>query len=697
MFPKKIYNEKDSLLTKRDLINDFKNIGIKKGMTLLVHSSLRNIGVVCGGPSVVIEALIETVTYNGNIIMPTHSGDNSNPEEWENPPVPNNWIKIIKENMPPYIPEITPTRGMGAIVECFRNYPGVVRSNHPVLSFAAWGKDKYLIIDNHKLDCSLGIESPLQKVYHLGGYVLLLGVDYINNTSFHLSEYLSKTRDIIDYECSLLESGKRIWKKFQDIELLSDEFGNIGKDFEKENEVYNGKIGNANSKLFLQRDCVDFATKWLINNKNKKSKNLRIEDFIDNYSKAYPFSGNVLISKNNTIIFNNSYGNSDIENDLENTSKTKFKIASLTKIFTSLAILKLKEKRKIDLNDKIYDFFNFEIDKKISINDLLNHTSGLKNYSDFIDDDLLTLRLSENDLLSSVLGEKLNFLPGENFEYSNTNYYLLGKIIEKITDLTYEEFVKKYILNPLNLKDTGFFHSENILNFISKGYSFDGNKIINSKNINPENFYAAGGMYSTTNDLYNLYLSLTNYKIINKNTFDLILKPPDLYDKNSKKFYNLGFMVEKIDDEIKLSHNGDLCGFQSQFEFYLKNKIFILILSNYGFLNLWNITNNLYKILAKDSYLDFKKKKRNKNIINSYEEYQGKYISKNNKYFMIFKSEKNNDIYRYYIKLNNYYYTEIYPIKNYVFQNSLIDETYYLYFENNTYYINDFKKINSHF
>lgn len=256
------------LNTRESLRDDLIKLGIKKGMVLTVHSSLSSIGWVCGGPVTVIQALMDAVTKEGTIVMPAHSGNYSDPSKWENPPVPKEWIDKIKETMPAYEKDITPTCGLGVIPETFRKFPNVHRSSHPTMSFCAWGKYAQEITENHSNDYSLGDNSPLARAYDFDGYVLLLGVSYGNNTSFHLSEYRAKGAKNEKSGAPILINGSRVWQEFDDIELDSDVFEEMGRDFEKLSNISIGRIGAAESKLFEQKSAVDFGMKW-INNKRE--------------------------------------------------------------------------------------------------------------------------------------------------------------------------------------------------------------------------------------------------------------------------------------------------------------------------------------------------------------------------------------------------------------------------------------------
>ncbi|TET50865.1 MAG: AAC(3) family N-acetyltransferase, partial [Actinomycetota bacterium] len=130
MSEKEVIKKSSRPQTVETLVRDLKNIGVREGMVLLVHSSLSSIGWTSGGAVAVILALEEVLGGEGTLIMPACSGDLSDPAKWENPPVPKDWCKTIRETMPAFDPELTPTRGVGTIPEVFRKQKGGLRSNH---------------------------------------------------------------------------------------------------------------------------------------------------------------------------------------------------------------------------------------------------------------------------------------------------------------------------------------------------------------------------------------------------------------------------------------------------------------------------------------------------------------------------------------------------------------------------------------
>lgn len=255
--------------TITSLKRDFKTLGVEYGSIIILHSSLSKIGWTVGGPVSVIKALMQVLTSEGTLVMPTFTSDNSDPSRWENPPVPKSWWNTIRKEMPAFKPKITPTRVMGVIAEIFRNWSNVLRSNHPISSFAAWGKYAKFITENHKLTADLGEDSPISRLYDLDGQILLLGVTHENNSSLHLAEYRSDFpgKKFISNGCAMTVNTQRQWVEWEGLDHNSDDFKQFGKDFESKINYSPGKIGLAEARLISLRAIVDFGIDWLKKNR----------------------------------------------------------------------------------------------------------------------------------------------------------------------------------------------------------------------------------------------------------------------------------------------------------------------------------------------------------------------------------------------------------------------------------------------
>ncbi|OLP65669.1 SPBc2 prophage-derived aminoglycoside N(3')-acetyltransferase-like protein YokD [Bacillus pumilus] len=261
---RKLIQNQAEPITKDRIKEDLVQLGVKEGMVLCVHSSLSSIGWVNGGAVAVIQALMDTITEEGTLIMPAQTLELSDPADWIDPPVPQSWWKSIKETMPAYDPAYTTPTAMGRVAETFWKYPGVSRSSHPNFSFLAWGKRKHDILKNHSLSYGLGEESPLGRMYDLDAQVLLIGTSFESHTSFHLAEYRIAQQDLMTRGAPILEKGWKVWKEYQDIITREELFDQIGLDFlHSEYTHHHGQVGLANTYLLSMRESVDFAERWL--------------------------------------------------------------------------------------------------------------------------------------------------------------------------------------------------------------------------------------------------------------------------------------------------------------------------------------------------------------------------------------------------------------------------------------------------
>ncbi|RCH69755.1 aminoglycoside N(3)-acetyltransferase [Streptomyces sp. SDr-06] len=252
------------LCTRDSLAADLRALGVRPGETLLVHSSLKSLGWVCGGPVTVVRALLDALGETGTLVVPTHSGDNSDPSHWRRPPVPEEWWEAIRATTPAYDPLITPSRGVGVIPETARTWPGALRSAHPQTSFAAIGPAAARVTGGHALDCLLGERSPLARLEEAGARVLLLGAGYDSCTSFHLAEY-RVPGPVAEFSFAATTGRGRRWLTVRDRSLTSDRFDELGADFERDRagDVARAAVGAATARLFPVREAVAYAQRWL--------------------------------------------------------------------------------------------------------------------------------------------------------------------------------------------------------------------------------------------------------------------------------------------------------------------------------------------------------------------------------------------------------------------------------------------------
>ncbi|MBZ0299786.1 MAG: AAC(3) family N-acetyltransferase [Anaerolineae bacterium] len=254
-------------LTTEDLIDGFRQAGLFAGQTVIVHTSMKAFGCyLIGGEQAVVDALMAALTPQGTLVMPTHSADNSDPSTWRKPPLPPEQWDLIRQHMPPYRPESTPTNRMGRINECFRSYPGVLRSAHPAFSLAAWGQHAAFVSANQALDNSVAEQSPIGRIYDLDGWVCLMGVGHDHNTSLHLADYRARwLGKMPEYNGSAMwVDGKRQWVTYYDESVVAEDFEMLGSDFEAETDAVKiTMVGAAVLRVMRQRVLVDYAVRWM--------------------------------------------------------------------------------------------------------------------------------------------------------------------------------------------------------------------------------------------------------------------------------------------------------------------------------------------------------------------------------------------------------------------------------------------------
>ena len=247
------------LILKEDILAAFRELGIRQGMTVMTHTSLSSLGYVCGGAQTVIEALLETVTREGTIVMPTQSWKNLDPDVGVHSEISEADWQRLRDHWPAYDKRLTPTQTMGTVAEMFRQWPGTLRSDHPARSVAANGRHARRLTKSHDLQNIFGDGSPIGRLYNLDAYVLLIGVGYDKNTSLHLADaranYPGKHNSL--EHSAVYESGKRVWKAYETLYVDGHDFVQIGEAFEQTHTVRKVTLGNATLRLMRQRELVD--------------------------------------------------------------------------------------------------------------------------------------------------------------------------------------------------------------------------------------------------------------------------------------------------------------------------------------------------------------------------------------------------------------------------------------------------------
>ena len=254
-----VYETYDSLKEKLAMA------GVGKGQHILFHTSLKSIGYIVGGAETVIRVLMDLVGEEGTLMAPSQTWKNLDPRigvHWE---VPEEYWDLIRREWPPYDKRITPSVGMGATAEMLRTWPGSERSDHPARSFVANGKLAKHLTENHDISNIFGVGSPLDKLYHAGGYVLLIAVGYDKSTSLHLAEALADyppKRTVVESSAVIID-GARQWISYETLEVDDSDFVQIGEDFEKSISISKIQVGNGWIRFMKQKELVDFAKVWM--------------------------------------------------------------------------------------------------------------------------------------------------------------------------------------------------------------------------------------------------------------------------------------------------------------------------------------------------------------------------------------------------------------------------------------------------
>ena len=337
----------------------------------------------------------------------------------------------------------------------------------------------------------------------------------------------------------------------------------------------------------------------------------QIDHLISKYVEYGKFNGSVLVSNQGKVIYKKGFGMANMEWDIPNNPNTKHRLGSITKQFTAMLILQLAAYGKLDLQAPITtylpDYPKVNGDK-ITTHHLLTHTSGIPNYtafSGFFKDESRN-PYTPDEFVKKFADKDLDFAPGETFSYSNSGYFLLGVIIEKLSGKTYEKMLHDKIFTPLNMNDSGYDNHGDILKNRATGYEKSGNAYINSNYLDMSIPYAAGSMYSTVEDLYLWDQALYANTLLSKEYMDMYFKPYISAFGNNHYAYGWGVgkdVIGKSTDSIyTISHGGGINGFNTNISRAPSDKSLVVFLNNTGRAPLGQMTRAIRGIMYGKDY-----------------------------------------------------------------------------------------------
>ena len=315
-----------------------------------------------------------------------------------------------------------------------------------------------------------------------------------------------------------------------------------------------------------------------------QEKARKIDELVSLYHSYGQFNGAALVAENGKVIYKKGFGLANMEWNIPNEPDTKFRLGSITKQFTATLILQLVEQGKIKLDGKISEYldaYRKDTGAKVTIHHLLSHTSGIPNYTALpgFFEGVSRNPFAVDEFIKKYASGDLEFEPGTKFNYSNSGYFLLGAIIEKVTGQSYEQVLKENILDPLGMKNTGYDHYDKIINKRAAGYVKTPGGYQNAPYLDMTIPYAAGSIYSTVEDLYLWDQALYGDKILSGKSRELMFTP-NLGD------YGYGFVIRKVTlgpDKIVIpvvEHGGGINGFNTTIFRLVRDKGLIVLLDN---------------------------------------------------------------------------------------------------------------------
>jgi CubicO group peptidase (beta-lactamase class C family) len=324
---------------------------------------------------------------------------------------------------------------------------------------------------------------------------------------------------------------------------------------------------NALPRALLTLACLAGATLPLFGADAPPGPSARIDAIFASTAGGRLPGAAVLVVRDGAVIHSKAYGLANVELGLPNTPRTTFRLASVSKSFTALLVLQLVEQGRLRLDDPLEKYAPGVVGgDAMTIHHLLSHTAGMPDFMSFED----------------AAKMPRDAAPGERLNYSNLGYSALGRVIEKVAGKTYEARLREAILDPLGMKDTGCDRRDAVLPGRATGYLFSpAGGVVLAEYSDAGNDFAAGGLYSTAEDMARWVRALVEGRIVSKATLEKAWAPVTLAGGRHGA-YGYGFMLVPYRGLREIGHGGDISGFNSYVALYPTEKLAIVVLSNVG-------------------------------------------------------------------------------------------------------------------
>jgi len=316
-----------------------------------------------------------------------------------------------------------------------------------------------------------------------------------------------------------------------------------------------------------------------------------IDSVMKSYYRPEEPGASIVVAKDGKIVFSKGYGMANLEQHTPISTASVFRMGSMTKQFTAIAILMLVQKGQLSLDDRLSKFYpeQFKDDHGITIRHLLGHTSGIKDYITIPEvRAYATRKIKPQEIIAIIAQSPLDFEPGTDYTYSNSGYFILGGILEQITGVSYPEFITKNILQPLKMQHTSYEDPAQIIADRASGYYRRAEGFINAPYIDMSVIFSAGALLTNPEDMVKWDESLYLHLLVNAQYIKMALEPQQLHNGDHTD-YGFGFRMVKVNGVNSIEHGGGIFGFQCYGIRVESAHVYVLVMTNFEGKNKYDV------------------------------------------------------------------------------------------------------------